>query len=167
MHGSENDFSVGRVLIQREGRNGTDGVTDGKVSNVFARGVDDTGSLITQTGRKSYAFDIFVVAPHRLGAVDPDRLDPNANVTRSGHGNLRFDEFEDVRSSGFRKLDGTRHGNLRGGMMSSADGFGGLGGNRRAVARPPHRRLSPAACRSSRRQTDAATLSAHSPGRSP
>jgi hypothetical protein len=27
---------------------------------------------------------------------------------------LRFDEFEDVWSSGSRKLDGTRHGNLHG-----------------------------------------------------
>src|SRR5882757_1522142 len=114
MHGSENDFSVGEVLIQREGGNGTDGVTCGKVSNVFAHGIDNTGSLITQAGRESYALDILVIPPHRLGAVDPDRLDPDTNFTRSGSGNLRFDEFEDVRSSGFRKLDGTRHGSLHG-----------------------------------------------------
>src|SRR5260370_31455754 len=93
MHGGENDCSVRGVLIEREGRNGTDGVTYGKVSNVFSRGIDDTGSLITQTGRESYAFDILVVAPHRLGAVDPDRFDPDTNFTRSRSGNLGFDEF--------------------------------------------------------------------------
>jgi len=38
----------------------------------------------------------------------------DTNFTRSGKGNLRLDEVEDVRSSGFCKLDATRHGNLRG-----------------------------------------------------
>src|SRR5260221_4211045 len=129
MHGRENAFSVSGVLIEREGRNGTDGVAHGAVGNVFAHGIDDTGSLVAQTGGEAYAFDILVVAPHRLGAVDPDRLDPDTNFTRSGSGNLCFGEFEDFRSSGFRKLDGTRHSNLHGSMMSSADCLADVAGS--------------------------------------
>src|SRR4051794_4184357 len=105
MDGDENDFAVSGVLVQREGGNCADGVTCGKISNVFAYSLDNAGSLISQAGGEFHRFDILVVAPHRLGAIDADGFDLDTNFTRSGKGNLRFDEFEHVRSSGFRKHD--------------------------------------------------------------
>jgi hypothetical protein len=57
-------LAVSGVLIQREGWNRTDCVTYRKVSNIFADGIDDTGSFVSQTGREFYGFNIFVLAPH-------------------------------------------------------------------------------------------------------
>jgi hypothetical protein len=64
MDGGENDLAVSDVLVQREGWNRTDCVTYSKVSNVFAHGIDNTGSFISQTCREFYGFNIFVIAPH-------------------------------------------------------------------------------------------------------
>src|SRR6266853_1140663 len=114
MDGGENDLAVSEILVQREGWNRADCVTYSNVSNIFAHRVDNTGSFVSQTCRKFYGFDIFVIAPHRLGTVNADRFDLDTNFTRAGSGNLRLDEFEDFRPSGFRKLDGARHDRLRG-----------------------------------------------------
>src|ERR1700722_17975634 len=105
MHGDENDPSVSGVPVQREGGNRADGVTHGEISNVSAHGLYDTGSLVSQTGGGFHRFDIIFVSPHCLGAVDADGFDLDTNFIRSGSRNRRFDEFEDIRSSRFRKLD--------------------------------------------------------------
>jgi hypothetical protein len=57
-------MTVSEVFVHREGWNRTDCVTYRKISNILAHGVDNTGSLISQTCREFYGFDIFVIAPH-------------------------------------------------------------------------------------------------------
>ena len=64
MDRGENDLAISEVPVQRERRNRTNGVTCSKVSNIFAHGIDNTGSFISQTCRKFYRFDILVIAPH-------------------------------------------------------------------------------------------------------
>src|ERR1700730_1331552 len=95
MIGRENDFSVGRVFIQGEGRYRTDRVTHGNISNTCADSIDDTGGIISQTRREYWRFDIFVVAPHRIGPVDADCFYIDPNVMWTWNGNLRFDELQD------------------------------------------------------------------------
>src|ERR1700686_2167928 len=114
MDGGENDLAISGVPVQREGRNRADGVTHGKIGNIFAHGLDNTGSFVSQAGGEFHRFDIPIIAPHCIGAVDADGFDVDTNFTWSRSGNLRFDEFEDVRSPGFSKLDDPRHGSLRG-----------------------------------------------------
>src|ERR1700736_4203071 len=109
MDGGENDLAISEVPVQRERRNRTNGVTCSKVSNIFAHGIDNTGSLVSQACREFYRFDIFVVAPHCLGAVDADGFDLDTNFVRAGSGNLRFDEFEDFRLSGLCEFDRAGH----------------------------------------------------------
>src|ERR1700730_1686888 len=109
MDGGENDLAISEVLVQREGRDRTDCVTYGKISDILAHGIDNTGSLVSQTGREFYRFDIFVIAPHRLGTVDADGFDLDTNFLRAGSGNLRFDEFEDFRPSGLCEFDRAGH----------------------------------------------------------
>ena len=42
---------------------------------------------------------------HRLGTVDPDRLDLNANLGRTRGRNLRLDIFKNLRSPGLCNFD--------------------------------------------------------------
>jgi hypothetical protein len=51
-----------------------------------------------------------VRAPHRLGAVETDRLDLDANLGRARSCDLFIDEFEDFGSSGLCEHDGAGHG---------------------------------------------------------
>src|ERR1700677_2946232 len=110
MVGGENDLSVCGVSIQGECRNRTHRVAHGKVSDIFAHSIDNTGAIISKTGREYWGFDIFVVAPHRLGAVDADCFYFDTNFVWPRSGNLRFDEFEDFRASGLCEFDRAGHG---------------------------------------------------------
>jgi len=124
MVGSKNDLSVGKVFVQREGWNRADGVTHGKAGNILAHGIDNTGSIISETRREFYRFDIFVMAPHRLGTVDADCFDLDTNFVRTRSGDLHFDEFEDFRPSGLCELDDARHDSLL--KMLGSGCFGGV-----------------------------------------
>src|SRR5258708_5654341 len=109
MVGGENDLSVGGVLVQGKGRDRTDYVAHRKISDIFAHSIDNSGAFISQTSREYGGLDIFVVAPHRLGTVDADRFDLDANFAWTGRGNVYFDEFEDFRSSGLCEFDHAGH----------------------------------------------------------
>jgi hypothetical protein len=62
--GRENDLPVGRVFIEGERWNCTDDVADDEISNLSSDGIDNPGSVISQTRREYRRFDIFVDAPH-------------------------------------------------------------------------------------------------------
>src|ERR1700694_4445821 len=109
MVGRENDLSVAKVFVQREGWNRADCVTCGKASNILTHGIDNTGSLISQTCRECYRFSVFVIAPHRIGTVDADCLDLDTNFAGARSGDWRFDEFEDFWPSGLCEFDCAGH----------------------------------------------------------
>src|SRR5882757_6114792 len=52
MVGREDDLSVGEVLVEGEGRNRTDRVANGKIGDVFANSIDNTGAIISETSRE-------------------------------------------------------------------------------------------------------------------
>jgi hypothetical protein len=102
----DDDLAIGGVVVHREGRDHIDLVTHRDLGDVLADGIDDAGSLVPEARREFHGFDVVVLAPHRLGAVDADRLDLHADLGRTRGRNLRLDEFEDFWSAGFRELDG-------------------------------------------------------------
>src|SRR3989442_13857614 len=97
-------LAIHKILIPREGRDQFDHVTRREAGDALAHCIDDAGSLVPQACRELYGFDVSVIAPHRLGAVDADRLDVDTNLTRAGGRNPRFDELEDLRSPGLCEL---------------------------------------------------------------
>src|ERR1700686_41443 len=134
MVGGEDDLSVSRVFIQGERWNRTDCVACGKTSNIFAHSIDNTGGFISQTGREYWGFTNFAFTPHYFAPVNADAFNLDTNFVRTRSGDFHFDEFEDFRPSGFRKLDGARHGSLRGCYDFEFRPFGGLAGHFRRSA---------------------------------
>jgi hypothetical protein len=109
MVGRENDLAISRVFIQGECGNRTYNVAHGKTDNLFAHGIDNAGAIISETRREDRGFDIFVIAPHRVGTVDADCFHLDSYLVRTRKGNFRFDEFEDFRSSGLCEFDRAGH----------------------------------------------------------
>ncbi len=108
--GDENDLAVGEVLIHRESGDRADRVTHSDAGDVPAYGVDGAGGFVPEARRVRHGcLDVLVIAPHRLGAVDTDRLDLDANLSRARSCDLFIDEFEDFWSSGLCELDGAGH----------------------------------------------------------
>jgi hypothetical protein len=84
MVGSENDVSVGEVLVQRECRDRTDGITHGKIGDIFAHGIDATGAIISETSREYRGFDISVVATLESARLMPISLTLIRTTARVG-----------------------------------------------------------------------------------
>src|ERR1700730_5730370 len=95
MVGREDDLSVNRVFIQREGWNRTDRVTNLKIRHSLSHGINNTGGIISKARREYWRFDIFVVTPHRIGPVDTDCLNIDSNFMRARSGYVHLDEFQD------------------------------------------------------------------------
>src|SRR5882757_8516903 len=100
----EDDLAIGRVVVQREGRDDVDFVTNRESAHILADSVDGACGLIAETCRKLDALDVVVDPPHGFGAVDADRLDLDADLVRTWGRNLDLDELENLRSSAFTNL---------------------------------------------------------------
>src|SRR5580700_3276477 len=101
----EDDLAIGRVVVQREGRDDVDLVTNREAAHILADSVDGACGLITETCRKLDALDVVVDPPHSFGAVDADRLDLDADLVRTWGRNLDLDELENLRSSSLCEFD--------------------------------------------------------------
>src|SRR6266550_2012544 len=93
----EDDLAIGRVVVQREGRDDVNFVPNRESAHLLADSVDGASGLVTETCRKLYALDVVVDPPHGFGAVDADRLDLDADLLRARSRNLALDEFENLR----------------------------------------------------------------------
>ena len=103
---NEDDLAIGRVVVQREGRDDVDFVTDREAAHVLADSIDDARGLVAETCRKLLdGLDVVVDPPHGFGAVDADRLDLDADLVRTWSRNLDLDELENLRSSGLCEFD--------------------------------------------------------------
>src|SRR6267143_7091959 len=109
----EDDLAIGRVVVQREGRDDVDFVTNREAAHILADSVDGACGLIAETCRKLDGLDVVVDAPHGFGAVDSDRLDLDADLVRTWGRNPDLDERENLRSSSLCEFDRARHGGLR------------------------------------------------------
>src|SRR6202035_3450657 len=101
----EDDLAIGGVVVQREGRDDVDFVTNRESAHILADSVDGTRGLVTETCRKLDALDIVVDPPHGLRAIDADRLDLDADLFRARSRDLALYEFENLRPSGLREFD--------------------------------------------------------------
>ena len=98
------DLAIGEVLIHRESWDRADRVTHSDAGDVAAYGVDGAGGFVPEARRVRHGLDVLVIAPHRLGAVETDRLDLDANLSRARNCDLFIDEFEDFRPPAFANL---------------------------------------------------------------
>src|ERR1022692_1544003 len=89
----DDDFTVGKVLIHREGGDHVDGLADLDTLDVLAHRINDTGSLVPESGWKLDGLYILVLPPHRFGPINTDRFDYNPHLMRSRRSNWRFNEL--------------------------------------------------------------------------
>ena len=101
----EDDLTIGRVVVLREGRDDVDFVTCRKAAHVLAYSLDDARGLIAKTRRKLDGLDVVVDPPHGLRAIDANRLDVDAELVQARSRNLGVDELENLRSSGLCEFD--------------------------------------------------------------
>src|SRR5580692_7477155 len=101
----EDDLAIGRIVVQREGRDDVDFVTNRESAHILSDSVDDACGLVAETCRKLDALDVVVDPPHRFGAVDADRLDLDADLVRARSRDLALDEFENLGPSSLREFD--------------------------------------------------------------
>src|ERR1700720_1043380 len=101
----EDDLAIGRVVVQREGRDDIDFVTNRESAHILANSVDGACGLIAETCRKLDGLDVVVDPPHGFGAVDANRLDLDADLVRARSRDLALDEFENLRPSGLCEFD--------------------------------------------------------------
>lgn len=96
----KDDLAIGRVVVQREGRDDVDFVTNRESDNI-----DGACGLVAKTCRKLDGLDIVVDPPHGLRAIDANRLDLDADLVRARSRDLALDEFENLRPSGLCEFD--------------------------------------------------------------
>jgi hypothetical protein len=103
---NEDDLAIRRVVVQREGGDDVNVVTDREAAHVLAYSIDAARSLVAETCRKLLdGLDVVVDPPHGFGAVDADRLDLDADLVRTWGRNLDLDELENLRSSSLCEFD--------------------------------------------------------------
>src|ERR1700719_528010 len=101
----EDDLAIGRVVVQREGRDDIDFVTNRESAHILANSVDGACGLIAETCRKLDGLDVVVDPTHGFGAVDANRLDLDADLVRARSRDLALDEFENLGPSGLCEFD--------------------------------------------------------------
>ena len=101
----EDDLTIGRVVVLREGRDDVDFVTCRKAAHVLAYSLDDARGLIAKTRRKFDGLEVVVDPPHGLRAIDANRLDVDAELVQARSRNLGLDELENLRSSSLCEFD--------------------------------------------------------------
>src|SRR5262249_57469088 len=74
------EVAVAPVLVHGEGRDGADRIADLEPVAARADGGDRPGRLIPDAGRESGLFEVLAPAEHRLGAIEPQRLDADLDL---------------------------------------------------------------------------------------
>ncbi len=98
-------FTVSEILVHRKRRDYVDLVADCQTFDVCTQCINDAGRLVAEPRGKPDRFDVDIGTPHRLGAVNTDRLDLDANFVRAGGGDFGLDELENFRAASFCKSD--------------------------------------------------------------
>src|SRR5262249_10332337 len=94
------EVAVDPVLVHGESRDGADRIAD--LEPVAARpdGGDRTGRLIPDAGWQIGPFDVLAPAEHRLGAIEPQRLDADLDLALPGRRDLELLDLQDLGSAG-------------------------------------------------------------------
>src|SRR5262245_44195148 len=94
------EVAVGPVRVHGEGRDGADGIADVEPIAARADGGDRPGRLIPDAGRELGLFDVLAPAEHRLGAIEPQRLDLDLDLALPGQRDVEVLDLQDLGSAG-------------------------------------------------------------------
>src|SRR5215469_8849496 len=100
MHRGAHEVAVDPVLVHGEGGDGADSIADLEPLDARADSGDRPGGLIPDAGREIGLFDILAPAEHRLGAIEPQRLDANLDLALPGRWDVELLDLQDRGSAG-------------------------------------------------------------------
>src|SRR5262249_20631977 len=94
------EVAVDPVLVHGEGRDGADSIADLEPVAAWADGGDRPGRLIPDAGREIRLFDVLAPAEHRLGAIEPQRLDADLDLALRRWRDVELLDLRDLGSAG-------------------------------------------------------------------
>src|SRR5262249_11162752 len=106
------EVAVDPVLVHGEGRDGADSIADLEPLAARADGGDRPGRLIPDAGREIGLFEVLAPAEHRLGAIEPQRLDADLDLAFPGRRDVAELDLQDLGSAGLVESYYACHGVL-------------------------------------------------------
>src|SRR5262249_319242 len=104
--------AVDPVVVHGEGRDGADRIADLEPLATRADGGDRPGRLIPDAGREIGLFEVLAPAEHRLGAIEPQRLDADLDLAFPGRRDVEVLDLQDLGSAGLVESYDPCHGVL-------------------------------------------------------
>src|SRR5215510_5524742 len=90
------EVAVDPVLVHREGRDGADRIADLEPVSARPDGGDRPGRLTPDAGRELGLIDVLAPAEHRLGAIEPQRLDADLDLALPGRRDVEVLDLQDL-----------------------------------------------------------------------
>lgn len=109
VHGSEDRFTVHRVVGHGEGRHHADGLAHTGPPAPVPDRRDHAGDLVADTGRKGRGDAVFAPAEHRFRPVQPQRPGVDEDFTRTGNRGGDLLEPQDLGATRLMETDGAAH----------------------------------------------------------
>src|SRR5262249_18105459 len=100
------------VLVHGEGRDGADRIADLEPLAAWADSGDRPGRLIADAGREIGLIDVLAPAEHRLGAIEPQRLDADLDLALPGRRDVELLDLQDLAPAGLVESYYSCHGVL-------------------------------------------------------
>src|SRR5215510_10244180 len=94
------EVAVDPVLVHGEGRDGADRIADLEPVSARPDGGDRPGRLTPDAGRELGLIDVLAPAEHRLGAIEPQRLDADLDLALPGRRDVEVLDLQDLGSTG-------------------------------------------------------------------
>src|SRR5262249_37545232 len=94
------EVAVDPVVVHGEGGDGADRIADLEPVAARADGGDRPGRLITDAGREIRLFDVLAPAEHRLGAIEPQRLDADLDFAFPRRRDIEVLDLQDLGAGG-------------------------------------------------------------------
>ncbi len=107
--GDDDEIPVRPVVVQGKRRDHADRIAGGHLGDVGADRVDNAGGFIADPRRQLRRLEILPGAEKRLGAVQADRLDPQADLAGAGLARIVLLDPQHLRSAQFMKAHELRH----------------------------------------------------------
>ena len=112
MDGGIRQVAVQAVLVLRKGRDGADRVPNLEALHAGPYGGDGPRRLVPKAGRQLGVFEVLAAAEHRLGAVQPQRLDGDLDLALARRRDFDVFDLEDFRAAGLVESHDARHDSL-------------------------------------------------------
>src|SRR5215467_13444730 len=103
------EVAVDPVLVHGEGRDGADRIADLEPLAARADGGDRPGRLTPDAGRELGLIDVLAPAEHRLGAIEPQRLDADLDLALPRRRDVEVLDLQDLGSAGLVESYYPRH----------------------------------------------------------